>query len=268
MPAELPDWLDECRISSILSGNAYESTPAPFRAAIKTGIALTWFYFSPKAPRLDIQLENSHLGFSCRTITRPVDWTVIIFPPEFSAAARIAAAASLASVADVEVILAVCVAGEPTQPVLAALELCGIEDVFSLQAEKIPALLAEMEASNSCGSIIILHDGQLASLAAVIASACPRLYEEKKPPNIAVGGDGAFSGELLAFCHGNYVCNPDMRVDAFFGIYEPEDYRSGIDESAPLLVNPGCEGFWLFPGLGLEFFQQSINVFAMRPQTL
>lgn len=268
MPAELPEWLDEYRISPILSGNAYEATPAPFRAAIKTGIALTWFYFSPKSSDADIRLENRHLGFNSRTVTHPVDWAAIIFPQEFSGASRVAAAATLAAVADVSTIAAFCVEGEPAHPVLASLELCGIEEVFSLQPEKVLAALDEMTAKSSKGSIIMLHDGQLPSLARDIALTYPRFYEEKKSPNIVVCDTNVFPSDLVAFCHGTHACDPELPVDAIFGIYDPDKSQTCIDESAPLFITPGCEGFWLFPYLGLEFFQQSMNVFSLCPQKI
>ena len=85
-----PQWAEDARLDDDLAAEAYEATPAPLRAAVKTGLALAHMHFGESTTSQRNEVRNAHLGFWRRSIAHPAPWAVIAFTPADAAAARLA----------------------------------------------------------------------------------------------------------------------------------------------------------------------------------
>lgn len=257
-----PDWLEKHRVNDDLFARAYESFPSSCRAAIKTALALARFHFGDVRGYKGCEYAQAHQGFWRKCQSQPKKWAIIVFNTDFDAAARLCAAAVVPILADVKNICAISAEGIPSPEALLTLELCGIEDVFSIS-------WPEMEKLSGCmplNGAIVSPDGcpgwpLLTNLANNIDAA---FYRPCGPPSISVKDAGAFDERSLVFCLGkNDTYNTGSNIaDAVYLSIEraraclPEGWGlHGNEAGVRLFLTPGCEGFWLFDNLGPEFFQ-------------
>ena len=263
--AAWPAWLEGSRVDDDLAGTAYEATPPRFRAALKTGLALSHFHFGES---LTVRQENAasgRLGFRRAAACSPAPWALIVFSPAYAAAARLTAACAAALLAGVPEVAAVSTGGTPQASALVSLELSGVEDVFTPDASRFSTLLDELAARpGAAGRVVLLHAGELDELAKVIRARNFPCYEERRPPRLRIRQGAGIDREVLAFAHGGAAA-----LDAALTAHGAPDavYCSAAEAAspapdAPLTLCPGCEGFWLHPGLGPEFFTVSRQVFA------
>lgn len=260
-PLSWPAWLEAARVDDGLAASAYETTPPDFRAALKTGLALAHFHFGECTPCLDDTARHDRLGFLRVRSRVPAPWTLIVISPAYAAAARLTAACAAALLAGVPRVGAVCLGGDPHAAALVSLELSGVEDVFRLDAGRFAALLDGLAAlPGPRGRVVVLHDGELASIAPAARKRDIPCHEEHHPPRLRVEATAPIDRELLAFAHGTAA------VDAAPTAAAPVDavFRATAeaDPDAALTLCPGCEGFWLHPGLDPNFFTVSRQAFA------
>lgn len=255
-----PAWLEEARVDDGLAASAYEATPPRFRAALKTGLALAHFHFGERVTRVDDTARHDRLGFLRVRSCVPAPWALIVFSPVYAAAARLTAACAAALLAGVPRVGAVCLGGDPHAAALVSLELSGVEDVFRLDAGRLAALLDELAAlPGPRGRVVLLHDGELEAIAPAVRKRDIPCHEELRPPRLRVEETVRIDRELLTFAHG-------ASVDAAPPASAPADavFRAAAEAApdAPLTLCPGCEGFWLHPGLEPKFFTVSRQAFA------
>lgn len=274
-PAPWPDWLEDRRMDDDVVGAAYEAVPAQLRASIKTGLALAFAHFGQREDQTDAVVQKPHAGFWLAHRARPVPWCAIVMDAGYAAAARLTAACALARLCDVPEVFAVLVddgsAPRVADNVLTALTLSGVEDVFVLTQAETALLLHDMGGDNApagpTGRVVLLHDGgpdgalaRLGRLARELRLPC---YEENTPPTITVLPDSPCSAELLAFAHGDVTPNPTLTAHTQALMVpaptSPQAYavRPEVEEAMHrglLVLAPNCEGFWLHPGLGPDFF--------------
>lgn len=267
-PQPWPAWLEAARVEDSRVAAAYEATPPRFRAALKTGLALAHFHFGEGATRREEAEASGRLGFWQACLRVPAPWALIVLAPAYAAAARLTAACAAPLLAGVPHVAALSVGEAPQDAALVSLELSGVEDIYSLDAARVAALLDELSARRGPrGRVILLHEGALDDLARSFRALNLPYYEERRPPRLRVEEDAAFDRELLAFAHGGATA-----LESAFAASGPADavFR-GVTEGlapapdAPLTLTPGCEGFWLHPGLGPEFFTVSRQAFAPWP---
>ena len=260
-----PEWLEAARVDDGIAGSAYEATPARFRAALKTALALAHFHFGESLTRREEAACNGRLGFRRGAIYEPAPWALLVFSPAYAAAARFTAACVAARLAGVAQVGAICLGGEPKAPALVSLELSGVEDMFQLERDRFAALMDELAGrpgSRAAGRVMLLHAGELDEAAEHIRARNIPCFEERRPPQLRVETGAGIDRELLAFAHGGAAA-----LEAALAAPGPVDavYRAAgaaPAPDAPLSLCPGCEGFWLHPGLGPEFFTVSWQVFA------
>ncbi|MDR2850655.1 MAG: hypothetical protein LBV65_01230 [Desulfovibrio sp.] len=259
-----PRWTDTARLDDSLSAQAFEATPPACKAAIKTGLALAHMYFGQPAGHSHTERSSAHRGFWQHTDSFPAPWAVVAFTPDYTAAARLAAACAPALLAGVPRICAVCVGGAPSNAALVCLDLSGVEDIFLLDMPKLSALLEECQPSP--GRLVLLHNGELDNAPArVLGIPC---YEERWQPPLALPDPEAFDLQTLAFAHGRAlenalepVCQSSVAPAALYlkanaAQKHCRTQRPGQFYSmAPLTLAPGCEGFWLHNGLTPDFFR-------------
>lgn len=263
--APWPAWLESARVNDSLMGAAYEATAPRFRAALKTALALAQFHFGESPARWEEARYSGRLGFRRAAFWSPAPWALIVFSPAYAAAARLTAVCAAAQLAGVPLLGAVCPGGGVQAPALVSLELSGVEDVFAPDAAGVDALPDTLAArAVAPGRVVLLHAGDLDALAQRIRARGLTCYEERRPPHLRIEPGADIDRELLAFAHGGAAA-----LDAALAEAGPPDavYCSADDAArpasdAPLTLCPGCEGFWLHPDLGPDFFTLSRQAFA------
>lgn len=263
LPTSWPAWLEAARVDDGLAASAYEATPPRFRAALKTGLALAHFHFGERVTRVDDTARHDRLGFARVRSCVPAPWALVVISPAYAAAARLTGACAAALLAGVPRVGAVCLGGNPQAAALVSLELSGVEDVFRLAAGRFAALLDALAAvPGPRGRVVVLHGGELEAILPDIRKRDIPCHEEHRPPRLRVEKAARIDRELLAFAHGAPVPDAalaDTPADAVFRA------DAGAAPDAPLTLCPGCEGFWLHPGLDPQFFTVSRQAFAPWP---
>ena len=267
-PPPWPAWLMEARVADSVAAAAYEATPPRFRATLKTGLALAHFHFGESASRRDEAKASGRLGFQCASSLAPAPWALLVLSPAYAAAARLTAACAAALLASVPHVAALTPGEPPQAAALVSLELSGVEDIFSPPAARVTDLLDELAAGpGRAGRIVLLHDGDLDDVAQAIRARDLPSYEEPRLPRLRVEAGARIDREVLAFAHGGRAA-----LEAALEASGPADavFRAagaGLSPApdAPLTLAPGCEGFWLHPGLTPEFFTVSRQAFAPCP---
>ena len=269
-----PDWLEEARLDDSIVDMAYEATPPELRALVKTGLAMAFAHFGPREDQTDSVVRKPPAGFWISRQLRPAPWCVVAIDAAYAAAARVTAACVLPRLCDVPEVFAVLVGEDdedvqPTDNTLTALTLSGIDDVFCLSRERACALLGELAAQvadaehgGPQGRLLLLHDGALQSLGEQAAALRIPYYEEKSAPQLTVLPGTACSAEALTFAHGEIVTSAALEpaTQAVLaalptgGAMPPEGAVAEAMRRGLPVFGPGCEGFWLHPGLEPEFF--------------
>ena len=267
-----PQWAEDARLDDTLAAQAYEATPAPLRAAIKTGLALTHMHFGESTTSQRNEERNAHLGFWRRSISHPAPWAVIAFTPAYAAAARLAAACMPALLGGVPLVGAVCVDGAPSQNALVTLELTGVEDIFVMDSAGLCTLLEETQPGP--GRLVLLHNGELDAVAGAARALELPLYEERRSPVLCLPKPEAFDLEALAFAQAEAL---ESALDSLLRLTPDATYLTPVAalghcrqrrtgpfpySGAPALT-PGCEGFWLHPGLTPDFFRVQRQAFGL-----
>ncbi|WP_165175587.1 hypothetical protein [Desulfovibrio sp. ZJ369] len=259
-----PDWAEDARLDDDLAAQAYEATPPACRAALKSGLALAHMHFGQSPGSLRQERRDNHLGFWRHTAVFPAPWAVIAFTPAYAAAARLAAACVPALLAGVPLVAAVCVGGCPSREALVSLELTGVEDIFTLEAAALRALLEE-ESQHGPGRLVLLHNGDLDDTSRLARTMGLPCYEERCPPTLLLPNPEAFDPDVLAFAQGEALQQaPQARHPARPAAWycNEKAARAHCNDSphdpfsfaGPLALAPGCEGFWLHDGLTPDFF--------------
>ena len=152
-----------------------------------------------------------------------------------------------------------------------------MEDAFALPAADFTRLTRELPQCR----VVLLHG--LDEDALPERGDLPgRIWREDALPLFLLPQDTAVDAELLAFAHG-----PDCTAQALHGeaaqtvldggplpgpclpaavLEEDEAARLAMeDEGGPveLLLTPGCEAFWLHPGLTPDFFRCRRRAFSL-----
>lgn len=264
-PPPWPAWLTATRVPDSVAAAAYEATPARFRAALKTGLALAHFHFGESASCRDETETSGRLGFQRASSRAPAPWALLILSPAYAAAARLTAACAAARLAGVPHVAALCPGEAPEEAALVSLELSGVEEIFSPAAGRVTALLNELAARPApSGRIVLLHDGDLDEVTQAVRALGLPCYEERRPPRLRVVPDARIDREVLAFAHGG-KCALEAALaasDPVDAVFRPQEQAATPAPDAPLTLAPGCEGFWLHPGLTPEFFTVSRQAFA------
>lgn len=278
-----PQWpahLDSFRVPDELCAAAYEAATPQCRAAIKTGLALGMAHHEqPQTAGGHCRHErrDARLGYWQTSGRHPAPWALMAFSPSYAAAARLAATALCAQLAETPLLGAVCVGGMPSGPALTALELCGVEDIFCMDPADLCALLEELPAP---GRLALLHEGELDGITASARVLALRTFEERGAPLLAVQRPELFDEAVLRFCHGDAAIERAMlpgtgRPEAIFTadatarthskVRDGGPFRSGAVPLGRLSLSPGCEGLWLHADLSPDFFSVFRHGFGLLP---
>ena len=262
-PFTLPEWLEKRRVPDILFAQAYENCPPKCRAALKTGFALADFVFRQQGGMAEKhELVNTRLGFTHQSRRKPLLWTALIFDAENSAPARICAAAILPILANVPHIFALAYGARYSPPLLTALELCGLTDLFLLDYAEILELFNSSPFSGlksaRNGKIIIFYDYDTKNEFSKLDSSFQISWLPANA-NIKVLEPDSFDPEILSYTLNLKEFNGAFPLDCVL-----TDSDKIEDTDAPLVLHPGCEGFWLYPNLEPANFMKIRNAMYLH----
>ena len=272
-----PQWLEDFRVPDAPRAAAYEDTPAHLRAAIKTALALHQAHFGELDRRACRDEHFPRRGFRRVASESPAPWALVTFPASLRSPARLAAALMPAILAGVPLTGAFCLGGEPSPDVLVTLELAGVEDAFALSAPDFTRLTAELPGCR----VVLLHGLEADGLPG--RAALPgRLWSEDAPPLLLLPQADAVDRELLDFAHDAAQVDAALSGDEARAVLEggplpgpclpaavldgDEAARLAMSDDATaveLLLTPGCEAFWLHPGLTPDFFRGRHRAFSL-----
>jgi hypothetical protein len=272
----LPDRLAEALLDDRLFARAYARTAPAIRAWVKTLAAGLHPLMDPHG--LATRSGNSvwDNGFSLDTRAMPVATAILFLDQTLDSPAQAAAAALPAVLAGAAATVAVRLgpgAGR-ADPVLAALELCGLEHVCRLDRAGARGLLDHVSAQPGGAAILFLGAGRTLCDLAGRAASLPGLVRWQREPVARIGvfdPDRTLDLDSLRLMHpsadlevwprqdvaGSLPAGARPRSGAFPAFLEerypavcvPRDLLTPALEHSPLVLGPGAEGCFAWPGL-------------------
>ncbi len=261
-PRPWPDEIEARRVEDDAFAEAYARVDALGRARIKTCLAGLFTLYGGKAPRSrTIALEYDDVSF--KKSAAPAAWTLVVLDEAFVSPARLAAACMPALCAGTPIFgVARLGGGDWPEPLLLTLELAGVEEAFALDREALENLVRWLSETAGPGALIGLDR------AFEMESACDNIPLGFSG-RIGVWDNGAVSFDLeaLAFAH------PDAEIVFPETDEEMETFCSrkfdavclppgpAPQAAGPLVLGPGMEAFWAWPGLTpARFFSHALTV--------
>lgn len=250
-----PMWLEKNRIGDNQLEEAYNCTPATWRAAIKTALALGAFHFGEMPEQANRQITNAQSGFSSSCVSSPATWACLVFD-ESCGAAHMTSAAILPILANVACIAALIV-GSPTHAFLCSMELAGIEDLFAISRKEFDELLlAWDQPEGKQGHILLVSERPELPVKKQASLSGYWLHVHSTQASVRIMPKAAQKRDIIEFCIGHIneaegSGPPDV-------IYTGEEGRCTLlKDKGNLILGAGCEGFWLYPGLSPATFRQT-----------
>lgn len=278
--APWPSVLEQGRLGDAAFAAAYARVGDRQRAWIKTGLAA--LYAACSGPAALSEDRQSRLGYDLLFREReiPLDFVLVACAAPFASPARLAAAVMPALCARVPEVAAVRVGGAWPKPLLTTLELCGVESAFRLGRRDFAGLGREL-AGRGTGALVLL-DG-LAAPRDLPDAVLPRIARTTGRVGVFPEDGAAFDWDALAFaqpdltkCVHAGAC-PDREgftpaagalAEAadlgYAAVYAAETRHEAGLAAAPLVLGPGRETVWLWPGLTPRTFRRrllSVGVF-------
>lgn len=292
-----PERLQHDSVDDALFQRAYNAVPDTHRAWLKRCIAQLWEHYSMRSPvgaRETCETLTHHSGLMATQGQRPLSWCLLLLDETLISPARLLAAALpplLAGVEHVQVVR-LCARKKPWPPaLLAALELAGVEQVAQCPAQDSGELFQSLVQTPRSG--VVLMPQPLRSLARNIwldlaqAPGC-HLWQPVFSGRAAVlaqdPGAASWDLDILTWSQ------PDLMVDVWYEegpdglaaaaplpggwcvrrgglaallqetydlILAPGQHHAEALRKAPLVLGPGQEGCFIWPGLTPCIFQQS-----------
>ena len=144
--------------------------------------------------------------------------------------------------------------------------------VFPMDSAGLCTLLEETQPGP--GRLVLLHRGELDGVAGAARALELPCYEERRSPVLCLPKPEAFDLETLAFAQAEAL---DAALDTSLRLTPDATYlapvaalghcrerRTGpFPYSGAPAFTPGCEGFWLHPGLTPDFFRVQRQAFGL-----
>lgn len=285
-----PAWTEKRVVPDAIFGAAYDALPAERRAWIKKTIAQVHSLAGPMRDPAERHIRAHRQGFFSRRDNVPLQYAVLFLDDTCTSAAMAVAAAvpMLLSGAALPCAVRLGEDGPVPDEVLAGLELAGLETVFHLDEAAARRFMEFLVGGP--GATVLFH-GQgpaLVQLHTAAGYAAPplRLWKPFVVDRVGVwAGAGAdWDYSLLSWVHpcasieiyGARTAIPGLppgcvrarggfeaMCDAGYGaLYVPGARLDEAAACARMVLGPGQEGCWVWPGLGTDFFRSAHLVLA------
>lgn len=264
MAFAFPDMVESRLVAEDAFAEAYEVVLPEERAVIKTAIARMAAVHGPADAMDSRSATVSRQGFRLHAESRPAPWAVIMWDGEYAGATRVLAALLPAMLAGVPDILAcrVALGGEFPKPFLATMELAGQELVADCSPEDAVDIAALCCEANCNGRLVLF--GVNAAFDRIAAAALERGTPVRRyaaPVRIGVAASSfatpPYDG-FLRFVHPDAAWVPiegDASQGDFSAVFCAEAAVPDYLGRALVVLSPGNEGFWRWPGAGRDFFR-------------
>lgn len=272
-----PEWLQGCLVEDAAFLRAYEGLDSCLRSWLKLCIARIHGHYGQKNHAEECFSVRHASGMVSRTNSRPLHWALVLFDGAFVAPARLLAALMPPILSGVEE-LAVVRAGVARQawpaPLLAALELAGVEQVFQCGTRSIGPLLEHVAQCAEPGIVLLAHPMQLSRDHRLLLAQAPhvRTWCAAVPSRVGIFATDAVDWDMEALAWNQ----PDLGVELwsecdapalpegwvrrhgdpqeflrqrFPVAYAPLDMHEKALQSSALVLGPGHEACWLWPEL-------------------
>ena len=283
-----PAWLDTLRPDDRLAAAAYENSPAPLRALLKSAIALYFQLWGETPSETAHSVRNAAAGFAWERAEGPVSWTLAVMDPAYASPARLLAALMPAVLAGVEMILLVWPDKPPAPVQSVALDLAGLENRYVMpsagdSAPTVTDLIRELTAQGE-GRLLLFptERSRFSPLFQAVRETARalrvRLWQDRPAPCIALIADGADSAgeaalrDRLQWAHGDAVVQvvspgkrPGRNDFAACCTARPAAFEEPAAAYAPLLLGPGMEACWVHEGLSPRFFRLARHAIRLYP---
>lgn len=230
----VPAWLESHRIPDADFASAYDATPAPLRAHLKTAIAALHALHG-ETPATTTHTRLPRAGFALTRHSEAAPWALVVVGPQHVAPPRLLGAllpALFDGVADVLVVQLVD-GSNPTMPapLLVALELAGQEQAFALNGEALATLLHQLHATCPAGRVALLgHDTATQHLHHAAIALGLQTWRELTPPRIGVAQGAQADLDLLRWAH------PDAEIVTDVATGQPETAPAVPPATAPTVT--------------------------------
>ena len=270
-----PEWLEQHLVPDEAFAEAYEITGEVCRSHIKQAIAQMAAVFGLPSSLEERRVAIMRQGGTLHTVTRPADWAIVFVNSQCQSPARLLAALMPAIAAGVPHVLVCRVALDTEQercllplPLLATLELAGVEWVVSLAPERAASLLHGVMERQDSGSVVFVGASDFGTLSEKAREGGLRVFS--LPERVVVAVDGALPAacrlpgeDVLRLMHPDARIVPaEAGVGQYSAVYCAEDAVGRWLPVCPLVLAPGYESLWLWSGLVPAFFMYTHHAFA------
>ncbi|SBV97474.1 conserved hypothetical protein [uncultured delta proteobacterium] len=246
---------------------AYDALAPEERAAVKTAIARMAAVHGTEDAVSGRCSRVMRQGFRLHAASRPAPWAVVLWDEAYAGPTRVLAALVPAMLAGVPDILACRVRrdGAPfPQPLLAALELAGQELVMDASPEDAAGFVTRCCEADPRGRLVLLgRDPVFETISRLAAERGTPVLRYAAPVRIGIP-----AGSVARPAPGDGLCfaQPDADLISFEGEASPgafaaifcaEGSAAEYLEAAPLVLCPGNEAYWAWPGLGRDFYRET-----------
>lgn len=249
---------------------AYDALAPEERAAVKTAVArMAAIHGTEDA----VTGRSSHVmrqGFRLHAASRPASWAMVLWDGAYAGPTRVLAALVPAMLAGVPNVLACRIRrdGAPFPgPLLAALELAGQELVMDASPEDAAGFVARCCDTDPRGRLVLLgRDPVFETLSRLAAERGTLALRYAAPVRIGIPaapplpGARPASGEALCFAQPDAALVPfegDAPPEGLAAIFCAEGSAPAYLDAAPLVLCPGNEAYWAWPGLGRDFYRET-----------
>ncbi|MFP4392409.1 MAG: hypothetical protein ACLFPG_06110 [Desulfohalobiaceae bacterium] len=279
-----PKGLQECLLPEESFAEAYQALESLERAYLKQCIAQVFAWYGASSLLHQEQTRQWEQGFSSLHRSRPWPWVLILVQPEMRAPAPLVAAVLPALLAGSAEIIVLQSSEQASWPLaqLCGLELAGLELVGAVAPDMQKDLLQGLNEKNGPGLVLHLgHGFQGMELVSGLDSGGQRLALFV-PSKAGIWQDSTVKWDFQAL----HTALPDLELED----YVPQEYfasRAGMGDSAEalgleesqkkdwgllfvpehmqqqaleqarLVLCPGQESCWIWPGLQACLFQRS-----------
>jgi len=254
----LPESFEASRVDDVRFARAYDKTGDRGRALIKSCIARLFEINLPGSPVAASRTDRFASGGARSEFTAARPWYALALDPDCASPSQLVAAVMPALAARIPQVLVFRPKGRGPWPhaLLTALELCGVEQVFSPTFKDLKQHLSVLRGQMGDGGLACL--GSQAFCDRIQALFAPGRAHWLRPPRAL--GLLAESGldwdrEALAFAHAGVPVREytDAAMFASAG-HEAVFAPASLAPLARLTFEPGCEFLWDWPDLPRELF--------------
>lgn len=258
-PVNVPEDFEAWRVPDARFARAYARTGDEGRALVKSCIAALFEGLGAHGPAATSATSLHHSGLVRTEERHPRPWYALVIGPDARSPSMLAAALLPAVAARLPLVMAVRLGarGWP-DPLLATLELCGVEQAYAPPLKEFKSCLKFLADTHGFGGVACMGQPDFAArVRALVPGGCA--WVELTPPGsvgLLASPDIPWDLDALSFSLGEaaidaHLDEASLAAAGHWAVYAP---AGRAPAGASLVVEPGRETVWDWPGLPGELF--------------